>query len=165
MKTRPRLFTLIFSLFVLTTLILMGCTIANAPNIESNSANSCPVTDPVWLKPPEDSAVQGSPAFGNYFANADQSILASAWWTEQEADQLVAREDGFKVGWFRPEGAELEITGQRLDAEAAPLEAHISCCYPTRFQATGLLFPTEGCWEVVAKAAESELSFTVWVEP
>jgi hypothetical protein len=91
--------------------------------------------------------------------------LASAWWTEQEAYQLVASEDGFKVGWFRPEGAELEITGQRLDAQALPLKADIPCCYPTRFQATGLLFPTAGCWQIVAKAADSELSLIVRVEP
>ena len=34
-----------------------------------------------------------------------------------------------------------------------------------RFQATGLIFPTEGCWEVTAKAADSVLSFVVRVEP
>jgi hypothetical protein len=68
------------------------------------------------------------------------------------------------MGWFRPAGETLTITGQRLDAEAPPLEAEIPCCYPTRFQATGLYFPTEGCWEVNAAAAESELSVVVWVE-
>ena len=173
--THPR--TPVLSFFMLTSIILTGCAPANvtdsepvsttpaASQTENSAANSCPVTEPAWLKPPDDSAVQGSPEYGNYFANADQSILASAWWTEQEAYQLYAREDGFKVGWFRPEGAELEITGQRLDAQAPPLEAHVPCCYPTRFQATGLLFPSEGCWQVVAKAADSELSFIVWVEP
>jgi hypothetical protein len=68
------------------------------------------------------------------------------------------------MGWFRPAAANLEITGQRIDAQAPPLEAHIPCCYPTRFQATGLYFPTAGCWEVTAKAGQSELSFVVWVE-
>lgn len=153
--------TIILS-FVLTSLILTGCAAAQT---ESSGANSCPVTQPQWLKPPEDDAVQNSPAYGNYFANADQSILASAWWTEPEAYQQYANEGGVKVGWFRPEGADLQITGQRLDAQSSPLEAHVPCCYPTRFQATGLLFPSEGCWQVVAKAAESELSFVVWVEP
>ncbi len=69
------------------------------------------------------------------------------------------------MGWFRPEGASLKITGKRLDGQGPPLEAHVPCCYPTRFQATGLSFPTEGCWEVTAKAAKSELLFVVWVEP
>jgi hypothetical protein len=94
--------------------------------------------------------------------NEDRSIWASAYWGEYH---LRAGEEGNKVGWFRPAGAELEITGQRLDGEAPPLEAHASCCYPTRFQASGLYFPTEGCWEVIAKAQDKELSFVVRVEP
>ena len=58
-----------------------------------------------------------------------------------------------------------EITGQRVDGEAPPLHTHVPCCYPTRFQATGLVFPTEGCWAVTAKATDSELSFVVRVDP
>jgi hypothetical protein len=164
LNLRPRPLTIVLSLFVLTNILLTACTTANLTNIENSSANSCPVSEPAWLKPPDDSAVQGSAEPGSYFANKDQSILASAWWSEPEAYQLYASEGGIKVGWFRPEGAELEITGQRLDAQAPPLEAHAPCCYPTQFQATGLLFPTEGCWEVTAKAADSELSFVVWIE-
>jgi hypothetical protein len=103
--------------------------------------------------------------YGYYFLNEDRSIWASAWWEEQEENSLRVSNEGIKVGWFRPAGAELGITGQRLDGEAPPLEAEASCCYPTRFQASGLYFPTEGCWEVTAKAADSKLSFVVWVEP
>ena len=110
------------------------------------------------------SAVQGTPGYGYYFINEDRSIWASAWWTEQEENYLLPGED-IKVGWFRPEGTDLEITGQRLDAQAPPLETHIPCCYPTRFQATGLYFPTNGCWEVTAKAGDSMLLFVVSVEP
>jgi hypothetical protein len=143
--------------------VLVACT--SAPPAESTSASTCPLTEPVWDKPPDDSAVQGSPGYGYYFVNEDRSIWASAWWTEQEEYHLRVSEEGVKVGWFRPAGAALVITGQRIDAQAAPLEAHVPCCYPTRFQATGLIFPTEGCWEVTAKAAESALSFVVWVEP
>ncbi len=154
-----KLLTLILSLFLLTSFLIIGCAPA-----EKSTATSCPITETTWVKPPEDSAVGGSMAYGDYFANEDQSILASAWWAEPEAYQQYASEGGVKVGWFRPEGAELHITGQRLDGEAPPLEAHVPCCYPTRFQATGLVFPTEGCWRVVATAAESELSFVVWLE-
>jgi len=129
------------------------------------SASACPVSEPVWAKPPDDPAVQGSPEYGYYFVNQDRSIWASAWWTEDEEYHLRVSEEGVKVGWFRPAGAVLEITGQRLDAQAPPLETHVPCCYPTRFQATGLILPTEGCWEVTAKAADSELSFVLSVEP
>lgn len=137
--------------------ILTGCT--------SGQTASCPVTEPLWIKPPEDSAVNDTPTEGYYFVNEDRSIWASAWWTGQDGYTLYAKEDGFKEGWFRPAGAELKITGQRLDAQAPPLESHVPCCYPTRFQATSLYFPTEGCWEVTAKAEDSILTFTVEVAP
>jgi hypothetical protein len=109
--------------------------------------------------------VQGSPGYEYYFVNDVRSIWASAWWTRQPDSPLRVRADGIKVGWFRPAGATLEITGQRTDAQAPSLEAHVPCCYPTRFQATGLYFPTEGCWKVTARAAGTELAFVVWVEP
>jgi hypothetical protein len=92
-------------------------------------------------------------------------MLASAWWTGEEEQYLRASEDGVKVGWFRPAGVLLEISGRRLDGQAPPLEAQVPCCYPSQFQATGLIFPTEGCWEVSAKAGDSELAFVVRVEP
>ena len=146
-----------FIFFLWLSLYLIGC--------QTSGRSACPVTEPVWAKPPEDSAVSGTPVDGNYLVNQDRSIWASAWWTGQEENYLRAGAEGFKVGWFRPEGADLEIVGRRIDAEAAPLDVHIPCCYPTRFQATGLYFPSAGCWEITAKAADSELTFVVWVEP
>ena len=134
-------------------------------SIQTPSANACSLTEPTWAKPPEDSAVQNPPAYGYYFINEDSSIWASAWWTKQDENYLRAGEEGIKVGWFRPAGATLEVTGQRLDAQAPPLEFHAPCCYPTRFQASGLGFPTPGCWEVTARAEDRNLSFVVWVEP
>lgn len=151
MNLEPRL-PLIF-LFI--CIVLTAC----------SGTEPCAVTKPAWIIAPEDSAVQGSSDYGYYLVNEDSTIWASAWWSGYEEYPLRAGENGNKVGWFRPEGTTLEITGRRLDGQAAPLEAHIPCCYPTRFQATGLYFPTEGCWEVTAKAADSLLSFVVWVEP
>lgn len=124
---------------------------------------ACAVTESAWVKPPPDEAVQGEPGFGYYFVNEDSSIWASAGWVG--ADKLRAGGEGIKMGWFRPAGATLEVTGQRLDGEAPALEFHAPCCYPTRFQASGLYFPAGGCWQIDARAAESALSFVVWVEP
>lgn len=176
MNTHFRSLTKVLALFLLTSLVLIGCTAFDnasdttalpsaSSQTEDSSADICTVTEPESLTPPEDTAVQDPPAPGYYFANEDRSILASAWWADQEEYHLSASSGGVKVGWFRPAGAALEITGQRTDAEAPPLEASVPCCYPTQFQATGLIFPTEGCWEVTAKAADSELFFTVWVAP
>ena len=144
--------------------VLAACTTLPPPT-DPPPANTCPITEPEWLKPPEDAAVLNEPQFGYYIVNADRSMWASAWWTGQAEFPLRATEDGNKVGWFRPAGATLEITGKRLDAPSPPMEAHVPCCYPTRFQSSGLYFPAEGCWEVTARAAESELIFVVRVEP
>lgn len=166
MKFPFRLF--MFNLFI--SAVLTGCAVIDTIYSEKSKTEiawdyECPVTEPDWIKPPEDAAIQGSPAYGYYFVNKGRSIFASAWWEGKEEYKLHPSEDGIKVGWFRPEGSTLEITGQRIDAQAPPLEAHIPCCYPTQFQATGLAFPTEGCWEVTATAADSVLSFIVKVEP
>lgn len=167
------LYSLLFLFFIL---LLANCTPTASSAIDSDPTativleqsepkDACPVTEAEWLLHPEDTAVQGDPTYGHYFTNKDGSMLASAWWVT--SDEYTARADdgGIKVGWFRPAGAELSITGERLDGEAPPLEASIPCCYPTQFQATGIKFPTEGCWRVHATAAESELSFVVWIEP
>lgn len=140
---------------LMALLLLSGCA----------SKDDCPVTEPAWALSPEDGAILNPPAYEYFFINEDQSIWASAWWVEPDIDYRLILEEGIKVGWFRPEGAELVITGKRLDAESPPLESHVPCCYPTRFQATGLYFPVEGCWEVNAKAADKELTFVVWLEP
>jgi hypothetical protein len=167
----------LWMVILLLCVLLTGCALvdpiisgasAKTPSAipgENTLAADCPVTEPVWIKPPNDAAVQGSPEFGYYLVNEDQSIWASAWWAAKDADPLRVSQDGIKVGWFRPAGANLEITGQRIDGQAPPLDADVPCCYPTRFQATGLVFPTEGCWEVTAKAADRTLSFVVAVEP
>jgi len=141
----------LIALFVLA-MFSSGCTPA-----------SCSPTQPRLLTPPDDEAVSGPPAEGYYFANQEQTIWASAWFVD--ADEFVYRpSEDIKVGWFRPAGETLVITGRRLDGAAPPLEAHVPCCYPTRFQATGLKFPTPGCWEITATAGESSLTFIVRLE-
>jgi hypothetical protein len=158
MHVLTRLLTIILLIFG-----LVGC--IDAQVIKGTSANACLPTDPLWVKPPEDSAVLDPPGYGYYFVNEESSIWASASWATQKEYDLNTSQEWIKVGWFRPAGVELVVTGQRLDGKAPPLESEMPCCYPTRFQASGLYFPTEGCWEVTARAAESELSFIVWVEP
>lgn len=136
-----------FIWYLLMSFVLAGCMVTDPlepgmsaltpspSSAESAAVTACPVTEPVWLKPPADAAVQNPPGYGYYFVNDDRSMWAAAGWTKDEEYRLQATEDGIKVGWFRPAGAALEITGQRLDGQAPPFEAHIPCCYPTRLQA------------------------------
>lgn len=84
--------------------------------------------------PAEDAAIPDLPAYGYYFINEDRSIWASAWWEEYDPKYLRVSEDGIKVGWFRPAGADLVITGQRLDAEAPSLKANASAATRLAFK-------------------------------
>ena len=93
---------------------------------------------------------------GPWHINADRTIWV--W------DQMYRAGVGLKTLWIRPSGTQLVVVGRRLDSEAAPLQAVIPCCYPTGFQASALLFPTEGCWEVTATAGSSKLTFVTKVE-
>jgi len=68
-----------------------------------------------------------------------------------------------KFGWWRKVRGRLEIEG-RVDAPAPPLRAHIPDGYGDRgFQATGLIFPTTGCWEVTGRVGNASLTFVTLV--
>ena len=71
-----------------------------------------------------------------------------------------------KFPWWRGKGAvgALRIEGKRLDGHAPPLQADIPEGYgETGFQATGLIFPSEGCWQVTARAGQAELTIVTLV--
>jgi hypothetical protein len=69
-----------------------------------------------------------------------------------------------KLPWQRGIRGKLAIRGRRLDAPAAPLRADIPDGYgDIGFQATALIFPTPGCWEVTGKVGNAELTFVTRV--
>lgn len=51
--------------------------------------------------------------------------------------------------------------GRRIDAEAPPLRSWISESYNSEFEASALIFPTVGCWEVTGKVGKERLTFVV----
>lgn len=56
------------------------------------------------------------------------------------------------------------VTGRRLDAPAPPLRADVPAGYGrTGFQASGVSFRTEGCWEVTGKVRQTTLTFVTFV--
>jgi hypothetical protein len=69
-----------------------------------------------------------------------------------------------KLGWWRGATGRLTIVGERLDAPASPLRADVPAGYgSTGFQATGLIFPTPGCWKVLGSVAGHDIEFVVLV--
>lgn len=109
---------------------------------------------------------------GNRLGNYGNDALATTLWTE---GKVVFRpggpgfvlEDGplsMKWGWFRLVRGELTIEGRRLDGPAPPLHSQIPSGYDDiGFQATALIFPTPGCWEVTGRVGEETLTFVTEV--
>ena len=72
---------------------------------------------------------------------------------------------GMKFGWYRLTSGYLTITGRRLDAPA-PLASGLT--FPgdyglTGFNASGVIFPTEGCWQVTGRVGPVVLTFVTFV--
>jgi hypothetical protein len=72
---------------------------------------------------------------------------------------------GMKFGWYRLTSGFLTITGRRLDAPAPPLSGQT---FPgsyglTGFNASGVIFPTEGCWQVTGRVGRVTLTFVTFV--
>jgi hypothetical protein len=71
---------------------------------------------------------------------------------------------GMKFGWRRGVSGQLRIEGRRLDADAPPLRAEVPSGYGDRgFQATYVIFPTPGCWQVVGSVGDARVIFVTRV--
>lgn len=111
---------------------------------------------------------------------AKGAIPGTAWrdpfgsgtvWYKSEDNQLWAMTDASwragksvrnKVPMLKPKGAHVEVTGTRLDGDGQ-LTALVGDGYPDDFQASVLMFPSPGCWEIEARAGDSLLRFVVYV--
>ncbi len=119
----------------------------------------CQVTLPNGNTPP------GEKAGPDFYGNG--KLWTGLW---PEGIVLIANEntesDGslsMKFWWWRATPGALNIEGRRLDATAAPLQAPIPQGYDGPFQASGLSFPTEGCWEVAGKVGHDSLRFVALI--
>jgi hypothetical protein len=123
-----------------------------------NDPPKCKVTKPNGNTPPGETP---SPKF-----HGGDGLWISLWRdTPSEPDDML--DDGsmsMKFPWWRGVKGKLTIEGRRLDGSAPPLRSIIPDGYgDTGFQPTGLIFPTEGCWEVVGKVGDVSLKFVILV--
>jgi hypothetical protein len=79
------------------------------------------------------------------------------------ADPRSVGDDGSirqKFGWYRVAEGVLTVTGRRLDGAARPVAATVPDGYGSSgFQASDVVFPTQGCWEITGTVGDATLSF------
>jgi hypothetical protein len=165
MKPRsPRFAWLVPSVVLIALIALPGATPGSAnarAGASATPAAGCPVTLPNGV------AVGGADASPLLYGN--ESLSTVLW---PEGIILMTPLDaakpggpyGMKFPWWRGAFGELTITGRRLDGEAPPLTADISSGYGKHgFQASGVWFPTPGCWEVTGHVGAASLTFVTLV--
>jgi hypothetical protein len=128
----------------------------SAQNATAGFSNGvCTESPEVSDRPPDDPNASSFASPGaTWYAN-DSRTLWAWWWGKTPSGD-------YKVLWVRPPGT-LSVTGKRLDGSSAPLSAHIPGGYDNTFQASGLSFPTAGCWQVDANASGQSLRFVVQI--
>jgi len=123
---------------------------------------TCPVTIPNGSTPPGE------------LPSADHHGNGAIWvglWPDGVLDPEPEWEqpDGsisMKFMWWRGVEGRLTITGVRLDGPAPPLRSRVPNGYGTiGFQASGIFFPTPGCWEVTGTVGTASLRFVLLVLP
>jgi hypothetical protein len=162
---------------VIAALMLTGCLGGSdasdrLPATESNrtfvadsasaqaARTTCPLTLPNGSMPPADHDVGANHGNGELWTTMWPHNVVIATPDYINADGSV----GMKWPWWRGTRGKLTISGRRLDGNALPLTAGIPEGYgATGFQVSGILFPTEGCWEVTGTVGEARLTFVTLV--
>jgi hypothetical protein len=143
-------------------LLLFAVAIVNE-SFALNQTERCPVTKPNGNLPPGERASQY--AYGN-----------GTIWTQLWPDGTVVFRPGgsgqilpdgslsMKFPWWRGVPGKLSIRGRRIDAPAPPLRSNIRDGYGNiGFQATDVIFPNQGCWEVTGAVGKDSLRFVTRV--
>jgi hypothetical protein len=124
----------------------------------------CPVTQPVTAPATfADRLFGGGTSVGNRdlwvgALGRDGVMVAEPWMVAPDGSI------GWKLGWWRLTPGKVTISARRLDGDAAPLRAAVPDGYGfLGFQASGVHFPMEGCWEVTGTTGGAPLTFVTFV--
>ncbi len=150
--------------------VLVSCT--TTPKLSHNIAeaaasSSCAITLPNGSQNPgEPPSCPGRVWPGGFRGNHGNGKL----WTVLPTDGkllVTPEKDGSlhtKLAWWRGVCGRLIITGRRSDAPAGPMRSSVPLGYgDAGFQASGVYFPSEGCWEITGRVGDATLTFVVEV--
>jgi hypothetical protein len=120
------------------------------------TVDPCPITHANGVPP--------GPTFGaEFYGNG--ALWVGLWGSnvvswQREADGSIDA----KFGWWREAHGKLKIEGHRLDAPAPPLTADVPEGYgDAGFQSSGIVFPSDGCWQVTGSVGNASLTFVTLV--
>ena len=151
------------SIFALVVVVALFSLNGETSIVQENDAASCLLTKPNGNAPP------GEEQNANFHGG---SGLWTALWPDgtvvfRPGGAGFVLEDGslsMKFPWWRGVKGKLSIEGHRLNDSALPLRAKIPDGYGmTGFQASALIFPTEGCWKITGRAGDASLMFVIRV--
>jgi hypothetical protein len=141
--------------------VVAGCGAVSPENAQLTT--SCDPTRPNGDTPPGEESSAGHHGNGR---------LYTALWLSGEilADPSYVEADGsigMKFPWWRAAGVgaagDLQITGHEISTQM-PIKAAIPEAYGQRFQATGVTFPAEGCYEITGRSGDAQLTFVTKVK-
>jgi hypothetical protein len=133
---------------------------ASAASSQPIELPACPVTAPNGNTPPNETYAPEYHGNGGLFTVLwpAGNILMGPQNVEPDGSLSM------KFVWWRGEKGQLTIEGRRLDAAAPPLRVDIPDGYgDSGIQATALIFPAEGCWEVTGRVGDAALTFVTRV--
>ncbi len=139
---------------------------AGTPRSGTADTKRCPVTLPGHVGPP---GVSPRDFFGWGESYGNGKLWVGGLWPGGviNADAGFINRDGsvgMSFGWWRAAPGKLRITGRRLDTPAPPARGIVPDGYgKTGFQASGVDFPTEGCWEITGTLPTTRLTFVTLV--
>lgn len=140
----------------LVAVIAVGCT---APEPTPTAVAACNATLPNGDQPPGEEPASNFHGNGSLFTSGlaeDGEIVADRRWIAEDGSI------GIKFAWWRAPGVgaagDLEITGHEVNTGAV-ITASIPGGYGQAFQASGITFPTEGCYEITATSGGALLTF------
>lgn len=178
--------TYLFGLSVLAT-ILIACTGTGGMALDAISRAQPPPASPTVIPPPTpipltQAAIAACPVSlpnvgtsspSRHFVSPYDYGNGALWATLGIGGKIIPApeqwgEDGsldWKMGWYRGVRGKLTVTGRRLDASALPAQGHydIEGYGDIGFQAGGIHFPSEGCWEITGRVGEASLTFVTLV--
>jgi hypothetical protein len=156
-------------LMVMLFTILTGCAngIPQASSVGTPSVplpaavSACPVTLPNGNSPPGERATSNYYGDGSLWVDLWPGGVVHARPTDVSPDGAIT----MKFPWWRAVQGALSIAGYRLDGSAPALWTNIPDGYgDSGFQATEIIFPTAGCWEVTGTVGAARLRFVTLVQ-